>query len=182
MSCTARQAGEAEDAMHRFQRVAVLAALLVVVAGTPTLAQTAVVPAPAPAPSAAPTGYLPVASWQLLAEVNKHRRARGLVALKVDPRLAATARAWSERMAARNVLGHNDALFTTLGRQRIGMRLLGENVGWNRTVLAQHQAFMVSSGHRRNIDYAAFRVAGFAVVRDSRGRLWSTEVFGTPRA
>jgi uncharacterized protein YkwD len=85
-------------------------------------------------------------------------------------------------MVARDVVAHNDALFTRTGRQRVGMRLLGENVGWNYSVLAQHRAFMVSPGHRRNVEYAAFRVAGFAVVRDSRGRLWSTEVFGTPRS
>lgn len=168
--------------MHRLRRTAVVAALLVAVAGAPGLAESVPAPAPAPAPAAAATGYLPVASWQLLAEVNKHRRARGLVALRVDPRLAATARAWSERMAARGIVAHNDAMFTSAGRQRIGMRLLGENVGWNYTVLAQHRAFMLSPGHRRNIDYPAFRVAGFAVVRDGRGRLWSTEVFGTPRA
>jgi uncharacterized protein YkwD len=168
--------------MHLTRRVAIAsAAVLVLLAGTPTLAQTTTVPAPAPAPTAAPTGYLPVASWQLLAEVNKHRRARGLVALKVDPALAATARAWSERMAARGVLSHNDALFTTLMKQRLNLRLVGENVGWNYSVLAQHKAFMASAGHRRNIEYPAFRVAGFAVVRDSRGRLWSTEVFGALR-
>ena len=155
-----------------------LAALLVLVTGAPTLAASS---PPSPAPSAAPTGYLPVASWQLLAEVNKHRRARGLVALKVDPGLAATARAWSEGMARRNVLAHNDAMFTTASRQRLGMRLLGENVGWNYSVTAQHKAFMSSPGHRRNIEHAAFRVAGVAVVRDARGRLWATEAFGTPR-
>lgn len=157
---------------------ALVASLLVLLAGAPGTADTA----PAPATTAAPTGYLPVASWQLLAEVNKHRRARGLVPLKVDTPLAATARTWSERMAARGVVTHNDALFTPAGRQQVGMRLLGENVGWNHTVLAPHGAFVVSPGHRRNIDYPAFRVAGFAVVRDRHGRLWSTEVFGTPRS
>jgi uncharacterized protein YkwD len=156
-----------------------LAAVLGLLLAAPSLAAT---PAPSPAPAAAPTGYLPVASWQLLAEVNKHRRERGLVALKVDPGLAATARAWTERMAARDVLAHNDAMFSTASRQRLGMRLLGENVGWNHGVLAQHRAFMASPGHRRNIDHASFRVAGFAVVRDARGRLWATEAFGTPRA
>ena len=167
--------------MHLSRRLAAAAAAaLVLVAGAPSLADSAPAPAPAPAPTAAPTGYLPVASWQLLAEVNKHRRARGLVALKVDPALAATARKWSESMASRNLLAHNDAMFTTASRQRLRLRILGENVGWNYSVAAQHRAFMISPGHRRNIDYAAFRVAGVAVVRDSRGRLWATEAFGAP--
>lgn len=171
--------------MHLPRRAAVALGLLAVLAtGAPTLAGTTPAPAPvttAPAAvgTAAPVGYLPVASWQLLAEVNKHRRARGLVALKVDPGLAATARAWSLRMSERNVLSHNSAMFTTASRQRLGMRMLGENVGWNYSVAAQHKAFMASAGHRRNIEHASFRVAGFAVVRDARGRLWTTEAFGT---
>jgi uncharacterized protein YkwD len=162
----------------RHRLIGVLAAAVVLVAGAPSLAGTT---APAPAPSAGPAAvYLPVASWMLLAEVNKHRRARGLVALQVDQRLAATAQSWSQQMAARQVVSHNDAMFSSSSRQRLGMRLLGENVGWNHTVLAQHQAFVASPGHRRNIEYPAFRSAGFAVVRDGAGRLWSTEVFGTP--
>ena len=163
-----------------------LTAVLSVVAAGPVVATETSVPGPTappgPAPSVAPqTGYLPIASWQLLAEVNTYRRSKGLVALKVDAGLASAARAWSERMVARNVLSHNDALFTTASRDRLGMRALGENVGYNTSVLAQHRAFMASPGHRMNLDYAAFRSAGFAVVRDSRGWLWTTEDFGTPR-
>ena len=159
----------------RTRLLVLLAAVLVLVGGAPTLATT-----PSPAPSAAPAGYLPVASWMLLAEVNKHRRARGLVPLRVDAGLASTARAWSEQMAARQVVAHNDAMFSTASRQRLRMRLLGENVGWNTSVLAQHQAFLASPGHRRNVEHAAFRVAGFAVVRDRNGRLWTTQAYGTP--
>jgi uncharacterized protein YkwD len=141
----------------RRRGAAVAAAALVLLAGTPSLAAPA--PAP-PAPPAAPTGYLPVGSWQLLAEVNQHRRSRGLVPLKVDPAMAANARAWSEQMARSGVLAHNDAMFTATSRQRLGMRLLGENVGWNLSVAGQHKAFMTSPAHRRNIDHAGFRTAG----------------------
>ena len=139
-------------------------------------------PAPAPTSTSAPTGYLSTATWQLLAEVNKHRRAKGLVQLTVDKGLASEARTWGERMARTGVLSHNDALFSTSSRQRLNMRLLGENVGVNTGVAAQHKAFLASSGHRRNIEYAAFRVAGFAVVRDVNGRIWAVEDFGTRRS
>lgn len=164
----------------RSRRLSLLAAALVLAAGAPSLASTSS-PAPAPTVSAAPTGYLPVASWMALAEVNKHRRARGLAPLSVDQRLASTARAWSERMAARQVVSHNDAMFSTASRERLSMRLLGENVGWNTSVLAQHRAFLASPGHRRNVEHTAFRVAGFAVVRDRAGRLRTTQAYGTRR-
>lgn len=154
--------------------------LLALLLGSPSLATTAA-PAPAPALTTAPTGYLPVGSWQLLAEVNKHRRAKRLPALRADAGLSSTARAWSERMAATGRLAHNESLFTTVSKQRLGLRLVGENVGYNFSVLAQHKAFLLSAGHRRNIESSRYNVAGFAVVRDKRGHLWSTQVFGTQR-
>lgn len=156
---------------------AVAAALGVLLMATPSGAEEE--PAPAPAPTAAPTGYLSTATWQLLAEVNKHRRAKGLVQLTVDKGLANEARVWAERMARTDVLSHNDGLFSTTSRRRLSMRMLGENVGVNTGVAAQHQAFMASRGHRVNVEYAAFRVAGFAVVRDADGRIWAVEDFGT---
>ena len=62
------------------------------------------------------------------------------------------------------------------------MSRLGENVGFNFSVAAQHKAFMNSRHHRENVVRASYRVAGFAVVRDKNGYLWSTEDFGTPRS
>lgn len=162
-------------------RWAVAAAAAVLVAlGVPAAAEST--PAPTPSSSARPAsvGHLPTASWQLLAKVNDHRRARGLAPLKVDPQLAATARRWSQQMAASGKLSHNDSLFAASTRPR-GMKMLGENVGYNFSVIAQHNAFLGSPGHRRNIDQAAFRVAGVAVWRDKNGHLWSTQVFGAPR-
>lgn len=158
---------------------AVAAAMGVLFLAAPSTAEDA--PAPASEQSAAPTGYLATATWQLLAEVNKHRRSKGLVQLTVDKGLAGEARTWAEQMARTDVLSHNDGLFSTASRQRLGMRLLGENVGVNTGVAAQHKAFMASRGHRVNIEYAAFRVAGFAVVRDANGRIWAVEDFGTRR-
>jgi uncharacterized protein YkwD len=165
----------------RIVRAAAAAAVLAVLAvGTPSNAEES--PAPAPAPAAAPTGYLPTASWQLLAEVNKYRRAHGLRALTVDSKLAATARSWAERMAASGTLAHNDPLFSPASHKRLAMSRLGENVGFNFSVAAQHKAFLDSPHHRANVVLASYRVAGFAVVRDRNGYLWSTEDFGTPRS
>lgn len=157
------------------------ATALVLAGGAPSFADAA--PAPAPKPSSAPTiGYSATGTWQLLALANSRRRAKGLRPLTVDPKLAAAARAWVERMAARDLLAHNDALFSSASHRSLKMSALGENVGWNFSVKAQHDAFVKSSGHRANVDKSSFRVAGFAVVRASDGRIWSTEDFGTPKA
>jgi uncharacterized protein YkwD len=165
----------------RIVRTAAAAAVVAVLAvSSPSSAEEA--PAPAPTPTAAPAGYLPTASWQLLAEVNKYRRQHGLRALTVDKNLAAAARTWAERMAARGTLAHNEPLFSPTSHKRLAMSRLGENVGFNFSVAAQHKAFLDSPHHRANVVLASYRVAGFAVVRDKNGYLWSTEDFGTPRS
>lgn len=151
------------------------AAALVLAAGTASYADDA--PAPAPAPA---TTYSSVGTWQLLALVNQRRHDLGLPALRLDPRLAAIARRHAEQMAASGVLEHNDGLFSASSHRQLALRVLGENVGWNYSVKAQHAAYLASSGHRANIQLRGFRVAGFAVVKDANGHVWSTEDFGTP--
>lgn len=137
-------------------------------------------PAPARAPGPVPAvGYSETGTWQLLALVNKHRRALGMPALVVDTKLAAIARAWTEQMAASGNLGHNEALFTPAAHRALGMKTFGENVGWNYSVPAQDAAFLKSPLHRANIETRSFRYAGFAVVRGADGRIWSTEDFGS---
>jgi uncharacterized protein YkwD len=131
-------------------------------------------------PAAGAPGYAPVGTGQLLTLVNRQRRAAGLVTLTLDPRLCAIARAHTQQMAADGNLRHNDALFSPSSHASLRMKALGENVGWNYNVPAQHDAFMRSPGHRANVMAPGFRVAGFAVVRAGDGRIWTTEDFGTP--
>ncbi|MDX6197393.1 MAG: hypothetical protein QOJ79_544 [Actinomycetota bacterium] len=162
--------------------VGAVATALALASGATSYADTpGSAPDPAPAPSPVPAvGYSATGTWQLLALVNKHRRALGLPALVVNDKLASTARAWTEQMAASGNLRHNDALFTPASHQALGMKALGENVGWNYSVPAQDTAFLNSKLHRANVENRGFRVAGFAVVRAADGRIWSTEDFGTP--
>jgi uncharacterized protein YkwD len=157
--------------------VAIAAAALVLATGTASYADETPTPTSSPTPT---VGYSATGTWQLLALANQRRHALGLQPLKVDPKLAAAARRWVEGMAARDVLAHNDALFSSASHRSLQMKALGENVGWNYSVSAQHSAFVKSTGHRANLDKAGFRAAGFAVVRASDGRIWSTEDFGTP--
>ncbi|MBK5307280.1 MAG: CAP domain-containing protein [Frankiaceae bacterium] len=161
--------------------VTVAAAAFALATGSTSYAGDTPTPSPTAAPSPAPAaGYSATGTWQLLALVNKTRRGMGLSALVIDNRLASAARAHTERMAASGILRHNDALFTPASHRTLGMKALGENVGWNYSVTAQHDAFLNSPGHRANIVSRSFRVAGFAVVRGADGRIWSTEDFGTP--
>jgi uncharacterized protein YkwD len=158
--------------------VAVAVAALVLTTGATSYAEGP--PSPAPSSSPAPAvGYSATGTWQLLALVNRTRRSLGLPTLVVDDKLAAVARIHTERMAASGDLRHNDALFTPVSRKALGMKALGENVGWNYSVVAQHDAFLKSTGHRANVVDKGFRLAGFAVVRGADGRIWSTEDFGT---
>lgn len=157
------------------RRAAAAAAALLVATGTASYADST------PAPSSTSTvSYSSVGTWQLLALVNQRRRALGLPTLRLDPRLAAIARRHAEQMASSGVLAHNDALFSTASHQQLAMRVLGENVGWNYSVRAQHAAYLASPGHRANVQQPSFRVAGFAVVKDAQGHVWSTEDFGAP--
>jgi uncharacterized protein YkwD len=163
---------------HRLTRwltAATLTATVAVTLATATPSYAATTPAPSPSPA---VGYSATGTWQLLALVNKHRRAMGLPTLAVDTQLAAAARSWTEHMAASGDLAHNDALFSSASHHALGMKALGENVGWNYSVPAQDAAFLDSPLHRANIETRSFTVAGFAVVRGSDGRIWSTEDFG----
>lgn len=152
---------------------ALLTALVLCAGGASAYAGTS--PSPSPSP-----GYSSTGTWQLLAEVNQHRRAMGLRPLAVDSRLAGIARSWAEHMVATGTLAHNDAFFSPASHRSLGMRALGENVGWNYSVREQGDAFLHSPGHRANIENGSFTVAGFAVVRGVDGRIWSVEDFGAP--
>src|SRR4051794_12564937 len=164
------------DAAQKIRIGAAVAALALITMGAPSQADEP----PAPAPTAAPAGYVATGTWQLLAEVNATRHQHGLRPLVVDRRLAATPPARAEHLAARGTLAHNDPLFSAASHRRLGIKRLGENVGFDVSVPAQHQAFLASPHHRDNVLLASYRVAGFAVVRDKAGHLWSTEDFGTP--
>jgi len=171
------------DAAQKIRIGAAVAALALIALAAPSQADDEPA-APAPAATAAPqppaAGYVATGTWQLLAQVNATRRQHGLQPLAVDKRLAATARAWAEHLAATATLAHNEPLFSAASHRRLGIRRLGENVGFDVSVPAQHKAFLASPHHRDNVLLASYRVAGFAVVRDANGHLWSTEDFGSP--
>ena len=121
------------------------------------------------------------AAAELLALVNEERGRRGIPPVARDPRLEEVAIAHTLSMARDGVLRHNDRLFTRESHAELGISRFGENVAYDWSVPAAHEAFLGSAEHRDNVFGPAYRLAGFAVVRDSDGALWVTEDFGTPR-
>ena len=119
---------------------------------------------------------------QFLQLMNASRRAHGHRALVASPAVAAVARAWSRRMAARGDLRHNPDVG---GQLPVDWRRWGENVGWasngsGRSVRAVtrrlHRSFMESDGHRANI-LGDFNQVGVGVALDDEGTMWATMVF-----
>ena len=79
--------------------------------------------------------------------VNDTRSGRGKARLTLNATLTRKAQTWAEHLARTNALAHSDL---TAGVPS-NWRALGENVGYARTIVDVHQAFMRSSGHRHNI-------------------------------
>ncbi|HVF19087.1 MAG TPA: CAP domain-containing protein [Mycobacteriales bacterium] len=165
---------------------------------TPTTAPT---PAPiptyvqsaAPTPVLAPSGPVVMVSKpprpqltggevaELLSLINGHRRSKGISPVTLDGALSDVARQHTAVMISKNLLHHNDSLFTRAMHQRLGIKLFAENVGYGSGVADNHDGFLNSLHHRENMEGSAYTLVGLAVGRSSDGRIWVTENFGTPR-
>lgn len=111
--------------------------------------------------------------------INSARRAAGLRSLALDTQLVGVARNWAGRMDQQNRMYHNPGMKTQI---RLRWARIAENVGTYRygsdvdaAVAKLHQAFMKSSGHRKNIlgDHTVVGV-GISV---SNGTMWVTVNF-----
>lgn len=85
-----------------------------------------------------------------LAQINATRSSNGLGSLTMDGGLRSHARSHTQEMMDANKIYHSTSaeLKAAAGS---GWSRLGENVGRGGTVSSLHQAFMNSSGHRKNI-------------------------------
>jgi hypothetical protein len=110
-----------------------------------------------------------------LTQLNQERQRRGLTPLVLDNPLAATARDWSQTMAARNQLSHDPGLAADATAVEPSWRRVAENVGVGYSVQSLHDAFMGSSGHRANI-LGPYNRVGIGVVH-SGGKIWVTVRF-----
>jgi uncharacterized protein YkwD len=127
---------------------------------------------------------LSAAEKKLLDLTNAERARARLAPLQASPELFAAARAHSARMARLKRLAH------TQDGKGPGERIRAAGYaawGWGENcALGQRnpaeavRSWMASPGHRANL-LGAFKDVGLAVVADEEGRLYFTQVFGTPR-
>jgi putative cell wall-binding protein len=108
--------------------------------------------------------------------VNSERAKAGLRPLRIDVRLVATARTWSERMARDGRLSHDPNLRSGVPA---GADTWGENVGratGEGAVETVHRSFMASEAHRRSILSTRYTDVGIGVT--IRGaEVWVTQRF-----
>lgn len=153
------------------------AALALTGAGLSTTPASAAVPSAAPALAAAS----PAAStteqqeFQLLDLINQDRARNGLQLLRMEPTLQNYARHHATDEANAGTIWHNmDELKQWAPA---GWSGLGENVAYNYSILAMHQAYMNSPPHRANILNPAFNYVGIGIVATPDGRLYNSEDF-----
>lgn len=122
----------------------------------------------------------------LLELTNEQRAKKELPPLKLSPLLGKVARAHSENMAKQEKMEHDLDGNTPFDRMSAaGYRYMkaAENIGYADARLGVTfvmKAWMESEGHRQNILEADFTEIGLGVGRDKAGRLYFTQVFGTP--
>ena len=114
--------------------------------------------------------------YQLARYHNNARKARGLKPLVIDTTLSDKARRHTRAMISKGYLFHSSSLPRAYGVGEGAWRYLGENVGYASSVLALHNAFMKSYGHRKNILSRSYKRMGIGIVR-SGSRYWVTVAF-----
>ena len=137
-------------------------------------------PSPAPAPAETPAVLdVPVAHLYLreadeaamFAAINALRRAHGVPALAVDPRLTDIARAYARAMLLGRFFGHEDpaghALPDRLKDAHYGYVRAGENIAFNHDEPGAQSALEASPGHRANMLERGFTRVGIGVIADS---------------
>jgi uncharacterized protein YkwD len=126
--------------------------------------------------------------------MNSERTARGLVALRAQPVLAAAAGGYASQMVGEQFFAHTSPRGSTvLSRVRASAYLrgatnwsVGENIAWGSGTLSTPRAivqtWMESSGHRANLLSACFRDVGIGIAtgaptqtQDTRGATYVTD-------
>lgn len=128
-----------------------------------------------PAAAISTSGY----EKQIMKRTNYHRDK----ADKVKVKKQACVDRWAERQAAW-MAKHGKLQHQNLSKVLKDCKLTGvsENIAYgyssgNRTV----NAWMKSSGHKKNILASKMRYIGAAAVKDDDDRWWAVEVFGTKK-
>jgi len=117
---------------------------------------------------------------------NAERGDAGVTALRVSNQLMQAAQLHAEQMARTGQMSHEiSGVRYPEPKDRlaaVGYRwgTYGENIAMGQTsAAAVMDSWMHSSGHRANILNGRFREIGVGVARDSAGRRYYVQVFGT---
>ena len=131
------------------------------------------------------TVYEPVSlEAEVFALTNAERTGRGCPALRLDPNLAAAARAHSTEMARTGVLGHPGPDGIDVGERlrRAGYDIGGgwaENIAYGQATAADVvTAWLRSTEHRGNILNCSLRAVGIGAAHDMSGQIYWTQDFG----
>jgi len=117
--------------------------------------------------------------------VNIERAKVGLKPLSENVYLSKVARIKSQDMINKGYFSHYSPTygspFDMMKKFGISYTAAGENIAMGqRTPKEVMDAWMASSGHRRNILSPTFTQIGVGVAKDSRGRLYWTQMFIKP--
>ena len=139
---------------------------------------------PTPAPTGKPTaaGTASAIEKQVLDLVNSERVKYGLSALTWADDLASIARAHSQDMIRRGFFDHTNpdgkSPFDRLKNAGIQYRYAAENIAYGqKSPEAVMNAWMNSSGHRKNILNANLKELGVGAVSSASGTIYWTQLF-----
>jgi uncharacterized protein YkwD len=158
--------------LSRAVLVPVGAALVLTGAGVSAVAAS---PVTAAAPVAVTASATEQQEFQLLDLINQERSRNGLQPMLMQLTLRDYARSHAADQANAGSIWHDMAEYQRWAPA--GWTRLGENVAYNQSVTAMHQAYMNSPGHRQNILNPDFNYVGIGIVATAGGRLYNSEDF-----
>ncbi|MDQ5843795.1 MAG: CAP domain-containing protein [Acidobacteriota bacterium] len=119
-------------------------------------------------------------------QTNRARVANGLEPFAWDPDLCRMARVHSENMARQGFFDHEtrEGLHLKDRARALGIgrfRVIGENIAYNKGYedpgAFAVERWMLSSGHRANILYAAFQASAIGSYVSTDGSVYLTQIF-----
>jgi len=130
----------------------------------------------------APPMSVAEAEGRMLTLINQSRASAGLVAYRVDARIATIARARASDMAEKDYLSHTQPdgrkVFDLIEAARITWYGAGEIIAWNTwpaldsSAAAAHQGWLGSASHRAVVLSAGYNYIGIGVSRAADGKFY----------
>lgn len=140
------------------------------------------------APTVTSAATLTLDEQYMLNLVNKERRANGLQALEIDPKLTFMARRYCQEMITYDFFGHVSPVSGELLDRVVasgipdGWLLAGENLAGAPTVEAAFQGLMNSPSHKDNMLEPKYTHVGIGIVDDGDyGKTFAQEFIAYPK-